>query len=327
MASEIQLQDQKKENDIDVGLLDNNKELVKQQPPLQLSQQPPLQLSPLLQSIKPKELNQLKNMKHLSRAPFELFCLLYVLIYDPFQSSITENVDSIEIESNNAASHHAACLACVIHSAKAYRSSSGIYDITMHQRVSLCRWSHVTTMASSFIETLHYFDSKNVTKDRIVLAQLILTRGTTQRSKRTIDFGTRIRNTLTPSHANLLTWCINIVNSKSSSIDVDLQKQHWYASSMEKEDRSKRKSSLAFNFLPTIPPIINYELSVKDITMVGKSDRGRGKRATIEMIKKLYRTHYPGKDVGLALENFIGREVVLLRRIQGAVDATMKEEE
>ena len=319
MASEIQLQDQKKENDIDVGLLDNNKELVKQQPPLQLSK--------LLQSIKPTELNQLKNMKHLSRAPFELFCLLYVLIYDPFQSSITENVDSIEIESNNAASHHAACLACVIHSAKAYRSSSGIYDITMHQRVSLCHWSHVTTMASSFIETLHYFDSKNVTKDRIALAQLILTRGTTQRSKRTIDFGTRIRNTLTPSHANLLTWCINIVNSKSSSIDVDLQKSHWYAS-MEEEDRtrSKRKTSLAFNFLPTIP-IINYELTVKDMTMVGKSDRGRGKRATIEMIKELYRTHYPGKDVGLALENFIGREVVLLRRIQGAVDATMKEEE
>ena len=319
MASEIQLQDQKKENDIDVGLLDNNKELVKQQPPLQLS--------PLLKSIKSTELNQLKNMKHLSRAPFELFCLLYVLIYDPFQSSITENVDSIEIESNNAASHHAACLACVIHSAKAYRSSSGIYDITMHQRVSLCHWSHVTTMASSFIETLHYFDSKNVTKDRIALAQLILTRGTTQRSKRTIDFGTRIRNTLTPSHANLLTWCINIVNSKSSSIDVDLQK-NWYASSMEEEDRtrSKRKSSLAFNFLPTIP-IIKYELTVKDMTMVGKSDRGRGKRATIEMIKKLYRTHYPGKDVGLALENFIGREVVLLRRIQGAVDATMKEEE
>ena len=74
-------------------------------------------------------------------------------------------------------------------------------------------------------------------------------------------------------------------------------------------DTSNKPSSLAFNFLPTIPATIKYVKTVQDSTM------GGGRRTTINEIKILYATYEPNKNVRCALEEFQGNEVVLLRKL------------
>ena len=261
-----------------------------------------IQLPATLQKIKRHELATL--MTHLTRAPFELFCLLYSLISS---------------ESSQSQEEHNSCMVCVNNAAYNYRTASGTYDISIQQRICLSKWSHQITKDTKFLVILAAIDEKEISKQNLTMATSIIKRGGNNTNKRQISFASRIQNSLTPSHVSLYAWCVDIVNRRMKQPLCINEKDHdssasvscWYTKDNQDDarERRKRRSSLAFNFLPTIPQAEPYVQTVTDTTMRG------GRAMTVAMIKDMYKQHCAGKDVEVALLNFQGNEVVLLRKM------------
>jgi len=222
---------------------------------------------------------------------------------------------------------HHAILKCVENAAFQYRSSYGTYNISLIEKAALCQWAHrISTDPNLTTHLLIQRDPRTIPKESLKMAKAILNRGhlkNNNTTKRSCDFPTRVRNTLTTSHVHLLTWCTEMVQHQLRlpqmlpiSDDADDGDGHGTtpaagtaAGKSDQADTSNKPSSLAFNFLPTIPATIKYVKTVQDSTM------GGGRRTTINEIKILYATYEPNKNVRCALEEFQGNEVVLLRKL------------
>jgi hypothetical protein len=170
----------------------------------------------------------------------------------------------------------------------------------------------------SFTEQLSNVDPSTIAKDRLDAAKAILKRGDTKRSKRVVSFESRIRDTLTASHVYLLTWCVTVIAAcENGWEEQELRGEHKSfagVSSNANDDDSKartRRSSLAFNFLTTIPEEKQKVKSIADKTMVGV-----GRELTVRMIQEMMVKHCPGKNVNESIQQFLGSEVVLLRKLQ-----------
>ena len=275
--------------------------------------------SKVLHKIKLSHLATITQVRHLNRAATELFCLLYVLLVQcPTSVQEMDAFDTIQ--------HHA-ILKCVENAAFQYRSSYGTYNISLIEKAALCQWAHrISTDPNLTTHLLIQRDPRTIPKESLKMAKAILNRGhlkNNNTTKRSCDFPTRVRNTLTTSHVHLLTWCTEMVQHQLRlpqmlpiSDDADDGDGHGTtpaagtaAGKSDQADTSNKPSSLAFNFLPTIPATIKYVKTVQDSTM------GGGRRTTINEIKILYATYEPNKNVRCALEEFQGNEVVLLRKL------------
>ena len=275
--------------------------------------------SKVLHKIKLSHLATITQVRHLNRAATELFCLLYVLLVQcPTSVQEMDAFDTIQ--------HHA-ILKCVENAAFQYRSSYGTYNISLIEKAALCQWAHrISTDPNLTTHLLIQRDPRTIPKESLKMAKAILNRGhlkNNNTTKRSCDFPTRVRNTLTTSHVHLLTWCTEMVQHQLRlpqmlpiSDDADDGDGHGTTPAAgtatgksDQADTSNKPSSLAFNFLPTIPATIKYVKTVQDSTM------GGGRRTTINEIKILYATYEPNKNVRCALEEFQGNEVVLLRKL------------
>ena len=269
--------------------------------------------SNVLHKIKRSHLATITQVRHLNRAATELFCVLYVLLVQ-YPTSVQE-MDAFDTVQHNA------ILKCVENAAFQYRSSYGTYNISLEERAALCQWAHrISTEPNLTTQLLVQIDPRSIPKKSLKMAKAILNRGhlkNNNTTKRSCDFPTRVRNTLTTSHVHLLTWCTEMVQHQlrlPPMLSVGDDDGHGHgtipaACNSDQGDTSNKPSSLAFNFLPTIPATIKYVKTVQDSTM------GGGRRNTINEIKILYATYEPNKNVRCALEEFQGNEVVLLRKL------------
>lgn len=263
--------------------------------------------APTLRAIKQDHLACLTAMRHLTRAPHELFCLLFCLLC----KKLPESSPAIAKEMDDR------CMRCCNNVAIGYRTRSGVYDINEIDRTTLRDWAVSTTVNEGFIDQLSNINPLDIEKDRMDTARAIVKRGDTKRSKRSVSFESRIRDTLTQSHVYLLQWCVGMIggaDGEEGEEEVNMHKSLTSVSSVSKTERGDEVSSLAFPFLPTIPPEIPYVKSMADRTMVG------GRMQTIKMIREMMAMHCPEKNVNESIELFLGREVVLLRKLQSSFD-------
>ena len=264
---------------------------------------PLINVAPTLRAIKHDHLACLTAMRHLTRAPHELFCLLFCLLCKKLSESSPASAKEMDDR----------CMCCCNNVAIGYRTRSGAYDINEIDRKTLRDWAVSTTVNEGFIDQLSNINPLDIEKDRMDTARAIVKRGDTKRSKRSVSFESRIRDTLTQSHVYLLQWCVGMIGCEKEE-EVIAHKSLTSVSSVSKTERGDKVSSLAFPFLPTIPLEIPYVKSMADRTMVG------GRMQTIKMIREMMAMHCPEKNVNESIELFLGREVVLLRKLQSSYD-------